>query len=692
MAGGLGKSLAPKELSPDLREFNKRLNRVRSGCFSCRKRKKKCDETQPYCVACTRNGYKCEYPENNETLPVDFKLEKATYELTRKRKSSFLGPETIQSPKHQQFFNVLILDKPPTKSRTVRPLRGVGVSSKNNFEKLKIRHSVNDGKNKSRRTSRTNTEHDGHPEELLEVSSSSHLVLNSPIELSETIDDSEKKGPYIIESPEESIEETPMLFLYDLKTPNSTTDVSTKSSPFKPANPWLETVFTSSSSYLPHMTLLPQDSEFFHHFISDFLPSIKLPHSHPLLSPELVYVQLAAQSEIITEVYLCCGASFLAFHHANTTDGSLEVCRRLSSLAESKYRNAVMLLGDAIKNRKVDIDSDWLFAAGLMLLLRDRSYAKNGSRCCKHLMFIYQLLKRRLDKKEDETVPGQELFLYTNITATERSLFDSFVFNYSAILLSCSKQDLISLPSPYDVFPNLKQWMNHPIYKDCNTNWMNNPVLGSAFDSYEILSKLSWLLRFHFNREAEPSMYDIDDAEFWDLIIPLRAEIAATSRKISSFRQQVEVLQSTLPKATFAALRSNVSVATITVEACKILMEKLVNPTIPSFLSIIQDALRTIFQELHHIPPENHSNCLITVSLFLAGISTTTQTQRTTFEERLGEISKSLASNVGHNLISVLKFGWDKEDHDKDILHMGDRGFRCFDLVFDRPSLEQITF
>lgn len=42
---------------------DKALKRSRFGCFTCRKRKKRCDETKPICTACDRLKLDCVYPE-----------------------------------------------------------------------------------------------------------------------------------------------------------------------------------------------------------------------------------------------------------------------------------------------------------------------------------------------------------------------------------------------------------------------------------------------------------------------------------------------------------------------------------------------------------------------------------------------------------------------------------------------------
>ncbi|KAL1891737.1 hypothetical protein Sste5346_007487 [Sporothrix stenoceras] len=44
--------------------------RSRNGCLTCRQRKKKCDETRPQCVGCTRNKLSCVWPARTKTAGV----------------------------------------------------------------------------------------------------------------------------------------------------------------------------------------------------------------------------------------------------------------------------------------------------------------------------------------------------------------------------------------------------------------------------------------------------------------------------------------------------------------------------------------------------------------------------------------------------------------------------------------------
>ncbi|KAJ5885396.1 hypothetical protein N7495_009906 [Penicillium taxi] len=47
-------------MPPDRR--TQKIVRVRTGCWTCRRRKKKCDETRPICIGCTRNHLACSWP------------------------------------------------------------------------------------------------------------------------------------------------------------------------------------------------------------------------------------------------------------------------------------------------------------------------------------------------------------------------------------------------------------------------------------------------------------------------------------------------------------------------------------------------------------------------------------------------------------------------------------------------------
>lgn len=53
-------------MPPDRQPRTTRIVRVRTGCWTCRRRKKKCDEARPICGGCSRNDLSCSWPS---TIP-----------------------------------------------------------------------------------------------------------------------------------------------------------------------------------------------------------------------------------------------------------------------------------------------------------------------------------------------------------------------------------------------------------------------------------------------------------------------------------------------------------------------------------------------------------------------------------------------------------------------------------------------
>ncbi|KAE8377370.1 fungal-specific transcription factor domain-containing protein [Aspergillus bertholletiae] len=54
-------------MPPNKRPRTEPIVRVRTGCYTCRRRKKKCDEVRPSCGGCVRNKLNCEWPANVPT-------------------------------------------------------------------------------------------------------------------------------------------------------------------------------------------------------------------------------------------------------------------------------------------------------------------------------------------------------------------------------------------------------------------------------------------------------------------------------------------------------------------------------------------------------------------------------------------------------------------------------------------------
>ncbi|KAF7715446.1 Fungal Zn(2)-Cys(6) binuclear cluster domain-containing protein [Penicillium ucsense] len=78
-------------MPPERQPRTQRIVRVRTGCWSCRRRKKKCDETRPICAGCRRNDLQCEWPLSSSERRISSATHDAQGLFSTDRKSSHAG-------------------------------------------------------------------------------------------------------------------------------------------------------------------------------------------------------------------------------------------------------------------------------------------------------------------------------------------------------------------------------------------------------------------------------------------------------------------------------------------------------------------------------------------------------------------------------------------------------------------------
>lgn len=81
----------------------KRQIRSRTGCLTCRRRKKKCDENRPSCAGCQRNHLECQWESSDSLLRP-----RSRYRRARLSENSNSLPEEVQ--RRMNIFFVLTPD------------------------------------------------------------------------------------------------------------------------------------------------------------------------------------------------------------------------------------------------------------------------------------------------------------------------------------------------------------------------------------------------------------------------------------------------------------------------------------------------------------------------------------------------------------------------------------------------------
>lgn len=76
----------------------KPILRVKTGCFTCRNRKKKCDETRPVCAGCLRNKVACRWPDSHPHSPSSTEHDNGEKALDLRPSAPSPGGDGRQTP------------------------------------------------------------------------------------------------------------------------------------------------------------------------------------------------------------------------------------------------------------------------------------------------------------------------------------------------------------------------------------------------------------------------------------------------------------------------------------------------------------------------------------------------------------------------------------------------------------------
>ncbi|KAI0472697.1 trimeric LpxA-like protein [Xylariaceae sp. FL0804] len=94
-------------------------NRTKTGCLTCRKRKKKCDETKPECTNCVRGAFICQGYSNQRGYP---KMESKPAAVPLESKDpSYVPPGAYGMPQQSSYSN---MPAPDPKREQATPYRG----------------------------------------------------------------------------------------------------------------------------------------------------------------------------------------------------------------------------------------------------------------------------------------------------------------------------------------------------------------------------------------------------------------------------------------------------------------------------------------------------------------------------------------------------------------------------------------
>lgn len=374
-----------------------------------------------------------------------------------------------------------------------------------------------------------------------------------------------------------------------------------------------------------------------------FFPAIGPQHTLPQLTTTETFLPLIKQHPVVKDVFLCCGATFL------------EWCQpqQYTEVAERLYQKSRNKLKTMTNDKTIKGDETWAFACFQLLCLTDKFRKGSGTsmsdRCVDNLAHSFNIIKKKIN-----------LIKTQGSTATDRMLIESFMYNYTVSLLVA--RDLSKLPSPFSKnFYELTKLLKSPLFDGCDVNWINNPILGSSVEAFEMLAKVSYLSR---------------------LRLPLR-ETEWIERGKRLLEECLYYTPPSLPAEVkndpkkYATYRPSLLCGSIISKACYLLLSKILRFTEFQLEDFeIQGVVKYTIKSLCNVEKGSPLLCILLWSLLIIGAFTIDEEDRLIIKEYLRSASETIHSYGALKIADFLDLIWQQKN---------------IDLLFVRENLTQVV-
>lgn len=426
----------------------------------------------------------------------------------------------------------------------------------------------------------------------------------------------------------------------------------------------------------------------FYACVKEFIPKIGPQDTHPMLTTGATFIPQVENNPVMKEVFLCCGATYLEWYDKS----------RFSSLSNELYENSQKLINKYLSENELVGVELWLLASFQLLCLRNKiTLSRTVDDCVQCLSNSYRIIKNTyyisepqaaVDRnKTDSSTPGPLDFGFQNLTYEienqimsdstrnnelkselilqphERMYIESFIYNYSVAILFAN--DVSDLPNPFLAFKELSHVLRCPIYH-CEFEWMNNPVLGSALDAFEILAKVSFIARVPM---------PLDPRSLW-------YQRAQQLQNMSAFYTSpvIPMHIKKLDKQKYASAKLSFLVGKIVTKSCYLLITKILQYQDFNHRDYhIQMIVTEMLHAYRAIPRYNNIWGILPWSLVVSGLFVLDERDREDIFKYLGYVGEISHNQSTFKLKAFLKKAWGKPT---------DEGIN---MLFSREDLCKVT-
>ncbi|KAM9928745.1 hypothetical protein OXX59_001653 [Metschnikowia pulcherrima] len=572
-----------------------------SGCLNCKRKRIKCDETKEKCRNCARSSLQCKWPSQKDgtSKTVDFMREPNAGLLP-----STLAPGSGGSPflvnQELSHSRSILGEYPPS---TVSSIESDQPTPRCNSEQVSIVHesSGSKGFSPSRQPFGSSPESG-----LFETLGKAFVQASTWVDFSEFRD---------MEDAKKTLERTSQA---DIALSSQNSDNS------------------SIESVALHLSApqAEQDSFFLSQFVQGFLPTIAQVNFQDQAQFSQLVLTAAKESELLQEVFIACGASIVAFNHA-----------QYRAMAHERYTKAINHYLNELKHGAVKGGEAWFFVAVQVLqtlCLRDTFADANATRCAAHFGAAYKIISLRLSGKGTSTKPFSEL---------EKIMIENFLFNYSITIFFCDHKQLPQLvPSPF-VFFHRSRGKLVEIFYDSKFRYKYRSML-----AFQIAAKSSWSCRLKLPLDEEAKL--------------LHMELLQLAEALHlSFENDDELYSHPNERVT-------TSIAKVVLQTSMILLQKMID-----YDNVKAEGLQHLVQGIRAdiSRPHNESTIFPIWSLMIAASTSTSKNDRDFFRDRLDVLLTRSKSRIIVQILNHLDGLWE--------LYKGDEPF---ELLFDTTVLDEV--
>lgn len=229
----------------------------------------------------------------------------------------------------------------------------------------------------------------------------------------------------------------------------------------------------------------------------------------------------------------------------------------------------------------------------------------------------------------------------TDTEACERTIIESFLYNYSVQLFICDKAVKMFLPSPFIMFKAFRGYLVPPLYK-CQVPWMNNPVMGASLSAFEIAAKVNWL----------------------SLDLPLTAADIQVARSLLNTAQYYTMpilpaeCKASQPESVQRLLIESCVMGEIVAKASIIFLIKLLHPMTPGEDPRIQCAFSQFKDSLAKLSVYCQVSTIFAWPLAVAGVAAVTKEDQEYLFSRAQSFLNVTRSESTVSVLRYLKIAW----------------------------------